>query len=151
MPQTRKAFHFDLDTKKLASNGAPKDAWNKIRGFLEREGFEHVQYSGYESRQAMKYSEMNIVLEKLQDEFPWFVSCAKDAKVTSITSRHHDALAYLRAYTADRDSDAPPESEEHEDEPLTLESESKAMRDASDQLSEQGISDADRNRRNNER
>ena len=110
------------------------------------QGFEHIQYSGYESRHAMSYPEMNIVLENLQDEFPWFASCAKDAKVTSINGRHHDALVYIRAYAADRDSDAPPESEEFEDEPLSFDSETKAMRDASDQLNEQDVSDADRNR-----
>ncbi len=146
MPQTRKAFHFDLDTKKLTSNGAPKDAWGKIRGFLETQGFEHIQYSGYESRHAMSYSEMNIVLENLQDAFPWFASCAKDAKVTSITGRHHDALAYMKAYVSDRGSDAPLESEEFEDEPLSFDSETKAMRDASDQLNEQDVSHAIRNR-----
>lgn len=144
MPQTRKAFHFDLDTKKLASNGAPKDAWNKIRVFLEREGFEHVQYSGYESKQAMKYSEMNIVLEKLQDKFPWFVSCAKDARVTSIAGRHHNALTYMRAYAADRDSKKALAPKECETEPISLKSEANAMTRASEQLNNGIISDSAR-------
>ena len=87
MPRSRKAFHFDLSVKELEANGAPKDAWTKIGRFLERNGFEHIQGSGYESRHTMSHQDVNLILEQMQDEFPWFVSCAKDAKVTSIIGR----------------------------------------------------------------
>lgn len=146
MPRTRKAFHFDLDTKALALSGAPKDAWGKIRGFLEMQGFEHIQYSGYESKRAISYPEMNIVLENLQDEFPWFASCAKDARVTSIVGWHHDALAYLRAYAADRDSGGILAPEEPETEPVSLGSETKSMRKVSEHLNERNVSDAIRSK-----
>lgn len=55
MPRSRKAFHFDLSVKELEANGAPKDAWTKIGRFLERNGFEHIQGSGYESRHTMSH------------------------------------------------------------------------------------------------
>ena len=55
MPRSRKAFHFDLSVKKLEANGAPKDAWAKIGKFLENNGFEHIQGSGYESTRTMTH------------------------------------------------------------------------------------------------
>ena len=76
MPRSRKAFHFDLSVKELEANGAPKDAWTKIGRFLERNGFEHIQGSGYESRHTMSHQDVNLILDQMQDEFPWFVSCA---------------------------------------------------------------------------
>ena len=106
MPRSRKAFHFDLSVKELEANGAPKDAWTKIGRFLERNGFEHIQGSGYESRHTMSHQDVNLILEQMQDEFPWFVSCAKDAKVTSIVGKNHDALSHLRQYVSDRRSEA---------------------------------------------
>lgn len=67
MPRSRKAFHFDLSVKELEANGAPKDAWTKIGRFLERNGFEHIQGSGYESRHTMSHQDVNLILEQMQD------------------------------------------------------------------------------------
>lgn len=79
MPRSRKAFHFDLSVKELEANGAPKNAWTKIGKFLERNGFEHIQGSGYESTHTMSHQDVNLILERMQDEFPWFVSLATEA------------------------------------------------------------------------
>ena len=78
MPRSRKAFHFDLSVKELEANDAPKNAWTKIGKFLERNGFEHIQGSGYESTHTMSHQDVNLILERMQDEFPWFVSLATE-------------------------------------------------------------------------
>lgn len=50
-----KAFHFDLDVEKLKKyypSDSPfgyKQAWSDIKKFMEAHGFQHSQYSGYES------------------------------------------------------------------------------------------------------
>lgn len=55
MANRRKAFHFDLDEDRLKSlypsesKTGYKSAWGKIQAFMEANGFEHTQYSGYES------------------------------------------------------------------------------------------------------
>lgn len=134
MPRSRKAFHFDLSVKELEANGAPKDAWTKIGRFLERNGFEHIQGSGYESRHTMSHQDVNLILEQMQDEFPWFVSCAKDAKVTSIIGKNHDALSHLRQYVSDRRSDMAPPSKEENSETVFLATEAVDMRKTSSQL-----------------
>lgn len=100
MEHSRKAFHFDLDEEKLKAH-YPSDsatgykrAWSNIRSFLESNGFEHAQYSGYESVGGMSYYEAYSVLENLQEKFPWFVECAQVATVTEI-GRRHDVLEHL--------------------------------------------------------
>lgn len=102
MSQRRKAFHFDLDSQTFEQNGAPKNAWAKVQAFMESHGFEHIQRSGYESKHGMAFYEALAILEELQDELPWFASCARDAKLTNV-SRNHDILAYFRARSADKE------------------------------------------------
>ena len=58
-PDTRKELHFDLGTAALSENyssirpNAWRGAWTLIRIFMERNGFIHTQYSGYESLAMM--------------------------------------------------------------------------------------------------
>lgn len=137
MPKSRKAFHFDLSVKELEANGAPKDAWTKIGKFLERNGFEHIQGSGYESTYTVSHHDMNLILEQMQDEFPWFVSCAKDAKVTSIVGKNHDALSHLKQYVSGQRSDMAPPPKKDDSESVSLATEAVDMRKTSSQLASQ--------------
>lgn len=100
MKHSRKAFHFDLDDKRLKSL-YPSDsvtgykrAWNDIRLFMEKNGFEHTQYSGYETVDGMSYYEAYSIFENLQATFPWFVESAQVATVTEVGERH-DILTHL--------------------------------------------------------
>lgn len=84
MSHKRKAFNFDLDNGKLeelypspsGSTTSYNNAWLKIKAFMEANGFEHSQYSGYESIHGMSYADAFSVLERLQETFPWFRECA---------------------------------------------------------------------------
>lgn len=82
MANRRKAFHFDLDEDRLKSlypsesKTGYKSAWGKIQSFMEANGFEHTQYSGYESIHGMSYLQAYKVLEGLQKTYPWFKDCA---------------------------------------------------------------------------
>lgn len=55
-PDTRKELHFDLGMAALSENygsirpNAWRGAWTLIRIFMERNGFVHTQFSGYESK-----------------------------------------------------------------------------------------------------
>lgn len=94
MANSRKAFHFDLDEERLKflypseSKTGYKAAWGKLQSFMEANGFEHVQYSGYESVHGMSYVQAYKVLEGLQKTYPWFKDCAKAATLTEIGRRH---------------------------------------------------------------
>lgn len=137
MAQGRKAFHFDLDEEKLKSlypsesEKGYKNAWVKIRAFLEKHGFEHAQYSGYESVQPMSYYQAYAVLEKLQDTFPWFQECAQVATLTEI-GRRYDVLEHL----AHSKGEVEPEHTQTKEQAVSLRSEAASMRRASRVLSE---------------
>lgn len=102
MEYGRKELHFDLDVEALKRfypsdhPNAWKSAWSKVKAFMEEHGFEHSQYSGYESRGEMSYDKAYAVLFELSIAYPWFSKCAQAATVTEIGERH-DVLEYLRA------------------------------------------------------
>lgn len=144
MSDKRKAFNFDLDNEKLeefypspsGSKTSYNNAWSKIQKFMEANGFEHRQYSGYESVHGMSYAEAYSILEKLQDTFPWISKCAKAATLTEIGKRY-DVLEHLDRYRENAehaDNSELPKPEPH----VSLRSEAKAMKKASKALEEYG-------------
>lgn len=100
-PETRKELHFDLGTAALSENynsirpNAWRGAWSLIRIFMERNGFIHTQYSGYESIAVMPIDKAMTVMEKLQQRYPWFKDSLLAASVTEVGERH-DALSYIK-------------------------------------------------------
>ena len=96
-----KELHFDLGTAALSENynsirpNAWRGAWSLIRIFMERNGFIHTQYSGYESIAVMPIDKAMAVMEKLQQRYPWFKDSLLAASVTEVGERH-DALSYIK-------------------------------------------------------
>lgn len=100
MPRSKKAFHFDLDVSLLKTyypssspNGWNK-AWSDIRAFMESNGFERTQYSGYESTKSMTYILAYNIIEDLNEKYPWFHKCVRAASLTNI-GREHDVVEHL--------------------------------------------------------
>lgn len=99
--EERRAFHFDLDEDLLRqwypskSGHGYKMAWSKVRAFMESNGFEHAQYSGYESKEGMSLFDALETIARLSEAFPWFLKCARVATITTIGPQY-DALAYIR-------------------------------------------------------
>ena len=100
-PDTRKELHFDLGTAALSEYygsirpNAWRGAWTLIRNFMERNGFVHTQYSGYESKAAMPIDKALAVMEELQQRYPWFKDSLLAASLTEVGERH-DALSYIK-------------------------------------------------------
>ena len=96
-----KELHFDLGTAALSENynsirpNAWRGAWSLIRIFMERNGFIHTQYSGYESIAVMPIDKAMAVMEKLQQRYPWFKDSLLAASVTEVGERH-DAISYIK-------------------------------------------------------
>lgn len=91
---------------------------------MEANGFEHTQYSGYESIHGMSYLQAYKVLEGLQKTYPWFKDCAQVATLTEIGKRH-DVLEHLGN---GKDIEEPDVSHS---EPLRLKDKAHAMRESS--------------------
>ncbi|MDR6939225.1 hypothetical protein [Arcanobacterium hippocoleae] len=103
MAITRKAFNFDFDISQLkehypsASPFGYKRAWSDVKTFMESHGFQHSQYSGYESAQLLDDFEAYRIFYGLQEKYPWFSQCARVATMTDIGKRH-DVLSYLKEH-----------------------------------------------------
>ena len=57
----RKGINFDLDTNKLEQNYTKSDwhnAYYELRIYFEKEGFQHIQGSGYHSVEPMSESQV---------------------------------------------------------------------------------------------
>lgn len=133
----RKAFHFDLSEERLKcfypgdTPNAYKRAWGEIRTFMEERGFEHTQYSGYESLNVLTdYEAYNVILQ-LQEKFPWFIQCAQVAALTNI-GETHDVLELLRENAHS--------TQIYQEKPVrtSLKEEGKNMRAASRDINEKG-------------
>lgn len=108
MGESRKAFHFDLGTKELMEH-YPSDkkfgwrkAWSDIRSFMEQHGFEHSQFSGYESIEPMGYDMAYAIMKSLNETYPWFSKCAHAATYTDIGKRF-DILTFLNSKVKDEE------------------------------------------------
>lgn len=99
---TKKALNFDLDTKmlkKVYSETSYTNAYYEIRSFLEKNGFEHRQGSGYVSIKPMTINRVSVITEKLNDTFLWLSDCVKEFDVTSVGKSH----SLLDKFTKDND------------------------------------------------
>ena len=95
MSLARKAINFDLSTNALEqyfSNTA--EAYSKIKQFMLQNGFEHRQYSGYVSKEAIKDGDVAILVRNLSQRFSWLYPCTQKFDVTDI-GEQHDLMAIL--------------------------------------------------------
>lgn len=117
MAITRKAFNFDFDISRLkehypsTSPFGYKRAWTDIKKFMEAHGFQHSQYSGYESTQLLDDSEAYRIFYGLQEKYPWFAQCAQAATMTDIGNRH-DVLSHLKEHKKDASLTSSPARDE---------------------------------------
>lgn len=76
LKEVRFSFNFDLRVELVKqfypsqSVGWFRKAWGDIKTFMEKNGFVHSQYSGYESVVGMSYARAYIILEDLNMRFP---------------------------------------------------------------------------------
>ena len=82
---TKKAINFDLDTKELLKHFKnTHQAYSAIKVFMEDNGFEHRQYSGYVSTGYISDASVTILTEKLNDKFKWLKDCVQKYDITEI-------------------------------------------------------------------
>ena len=82
---TRKAINFDLDTKELMKHFKnTHQAYSAIKVFMEDNGFEHRQYSGYVSTNYISNAAITLVTNQLNKKFKWLKDCVQKYDVTEI-------------------------------------------------------------------
>lgn len=98
MVRLRKSLNFDLSTKMLKEkypHGDWHNAYKYVRKFLEKNGFEHIQGSGYHSISPMDFGDVMDVMYLLKKELSWIEDCARVITLTDVPIEYDitDALA----------------------------------------------------------
>jgi len=94
----RKSLNFDLDTKKLKEhylNNNYTEAYNDIKKFLLKNGFEHRQGSGYISEKEISKVKTLDIIKKLNNNHPWLETCCKTFYYSDI-GQEYDALLSIK-------------------------------------------------------
>lgn len=86
----KKAINFDIDTKKYEEYSKKKapTAYLEIKRFLQKNGFEHRQGSGYISKSDLKDSDITTLIVNMSLTFEWLKYCIKEIDVTNIGKQH---------------------------------------------------------------
>lgn len=90
-PPSRKAINFDLGTNALKEHYPGKnyrDAYSAIKRYMEQHGFEHRQYSGYNSKAPMSDTEVAKIISGLSSELSWLEKCIQKIDSTDIGEQH---------------------------------------------------------------
>lgn len=95
---SRKQITFDLNQKQLSENYPRpeltlnstfyKRAYKDINGFMIHNGFEHRQYSVYNSREQFTTYDIANLLDRLANTMPWLYPCVNEIDVTDIGEQH---------------------------------------------------------------
>ncbi len=82
----RKGINFDLDTEALKEH-YPKGDWHNayydVRSYFEKNGFEHIQGSGYHSTKEMSEAKAMAVIYRMTKEIPWLNYCVSVCRMDS--------------------------------------------------------------------
>ena len=90
---TRKFINFDLDTNLMKTyNLSRYYVYSNIKTFMEKNNFEHVQYSGYESKEPLLDFKVIKLIEKMKFDLPWISPLIKDIVITEIKEHWKDPL-----------------------------------------------------------
>lgn len=101
----RRMINFDLKLAKLRayySADNPKGAYGVISQYMEEHGFNHTQYSGYESKYAMSRKGVLEFIDEICTTFPWLGLCINKLHSTIIDEKQFSLAdyAYKRSIAA---------------------------------------------------
>lgn len=92
-----KSINFDLDTEsliKVFGETGRRKAYAQIQRFLEGNGFEHRQWSGYITKEKKPYLDIYVIIDALIERCPWLPACTNRFDITDFIAQS-DALAYI--------------------------------------------------------
>lgn len=79
-----KCYYFDLSTENLREIfSSTSNAYTKIKDFLNEQGFEHNQHSGYVSKKPLTNAMSYRILREIAKNFTWLDDCVQKFAVTN--------------------------------------------------------------------
>ena len=91
-------LNFDLSVEALEKYYPKKhyrQAWRDIGRFLKNNGFKHVQYSGYLSKEPLSRIKCERIFRKLCETEPWLPKCAESFTMTKADVNAMDLMKTL--------------------------------------------------------
>ena len=77
------------------------DAYYDIRKFLCQNGFNHIQGSGYISKQKIREEFLDDMLDCMLEDFKWLPFCTRDIKTSKIYSMSNKYQEVMEQYALD--------------------------------------------------
>ena len=104
-----KAINFDLDTNALKehytkSTGKPyNNAYYEIKSFMNKNGFEHRQGSGYVSVSKINSADIYDTIQNLSTKYNWLHKCVTRFDVTDV-KKQYDLLDRIKEFSTPESS-----------------------------------------------
>lgn len=97
-----RAINFDYDSHELRLIfGNDTTAYKLTKRFMEENCFKHRQYSGYISINPLSNKDVYELVEKMYQEMPWLVTCAKKIDITTVEDIYDAIEMYKSMQKAD--------------------------------------------------
>jgi len=93
----KKGINFDLDTKALEKHYRKSDwhnAYYDIKKYFERNGFEHIQGSGYHSKTAMSEAKAMVTVYNMTRVLPWLNRCVNVCTISDVPETYDIAHVF---------------------------------------------------------
>lgn len=85
MKKRRYAINFDLDTKRLSQYfNNPSQAYSKLEKEFKKNGFSHIQGSGYVSIKGLSKTALYQAIMAIYNQNNWLLNCSKDIRITQV-------------------------------------------------------------------
>ena len=89
---------FDLDTILLeeAERGSSKTIYSEIKVFMGKWGFDHIEYSGYVSREPMSVAAVLDTMRSLKTAYPILSSAIQGMHLTEVGDTYEITDLFLQ-------------------------------------------------------
>ena len=92
----RYAINFDLDTMLLSQYfNNSSQAYSKLEKEFIKNGFSHIQGSGYVSKKPISRAKLVKVLTNIYVQNNWILNCSKDVRITEVNNLIYDGKRIL--------------------------------------------------------
>ncbi len=95
----KKGINFDLDTEALKHHDTKGDwhnAYYEVRNHFEKNGFEHIQGSGYHSLMPMSEAGAMAVIYQMTKKFLWINYCVSVCTIADVPETFDIAHVFVR-------------------------------------------------------
>ena len=95
----KKGINFDLDTNALKihyTEGDWRNAYYDVRNFFKKNGFEHIQGSGYHTLMPMSEPDVMTIVYRMTKRFPWINYCVSVCTLADVPEAFDISHVFVR-------------------------------------------------------